>query len=442
MVEVLEKAKAARAAALKLANVPDEVRSMALLRAADAIEENEAQLLEANTRDLDDAEKLLRAGKLTKSFVQRLKIGEGKFHTIAEMVRSVAKLGDPTGKTVYSVEMDRGLELYKVTCPIGVVGAVFEARPDVLPQISALCLKSANAVIMKGGTEAKNSNRAFFELIQRVTEREGIPKGWIQLIEAREEVKELLKLDEDIDLLIPRGSKDFIKYIQANTRIPVLGHAEGICHVYADEKADIKQALDICYDAKVQYPAVCNSAETLLVHSKVAKKFLPQLAERYEKAGVEMRGDDRARKIVRGMKRAVENDWKTEYLDLIISIRVVDSLEEAVDHINRYGSKHTDSIVTRDRKAALKFLTGVDSSSVMLNASTRFSDGYRYGLGAEVGISTGKIHARGPMGLEGLTTTKYYLVGDGHIVADYVGKEAKPFTHRSLRKNWSEDVVR
>jgi len=433
---VVSKSVAARRASLKLANISTEAKNKALLKIASVISEHKKTLLKANAEDVEDAERLLAQGKLSKAFVQRLKLSDHKLQDVVEMVRSVARLEDPVGKTLYAMELDRGLELYKVSCPIGVIGAIFEARPDVLPQLSALCLKSGNAVILKGGKEAKRSNEAFFELIHGAAGRTGIPHGWIQLIEARREVRELLKLDEHIDLLVPRGSKEFVKYIQANTRIPVLGHAEGVCHIYVDSKADLKQAIDICYDAKVQYPAVCNAVETLLVHRAAAGYFLPRIAGRYQEAGVEIRGCERARKILRGIKKATKKDWRTEYLDLIISIKIVDSVEEAVDHINTYGSKHTDAIITRDRGSALRFLTGVDSSSVMLNASTRFSDGYRYGLGAEVGISTGKIHARGPVGLSGLTTAKYILVGHGHIVAEYLGPRAKRFTHKAIKRAW------
>ncbi|HID61074.1 MAG TPA: glutamate-5-semialdehyde dehydrogenase [Hadesarchaea archaeon] len=433
---VVSKSVAARRASLKLANISTEAKNKALLKIASVISEHKKTLLKANAEDVEDAERLLAQGKLSKAFVQRLKLSDHKLQDVVEMVRSVARLEDPVGKTLYAMELDRGLELYKVSCPIGVIGAIFEARPDVLPQLSALCLKSGNAVILKGGKEAKRSNEAFFELIRGAAGRTGIPHGWIQLIEARREVRELLKLDEHIDLLVPRGSKEFVKYIQANTRIPVLGHAEGVCHIYVDSKADLKQAIDICYDAKVQYPAVCNAVETLLVHRAAAGYFLPRIAGRYQEAGVEIRGCERARKILRGIKKATKKDWRTEYLDLIISIKIVDSVEEAVDHINTYGSKHTDAIITRDRGSALRFLTGVDSSSVMLNASTRFSDGYRYGLGAEVGISTGKIHARGPVGLSGLTTAKYILVGHGHIVAEYLGPRAKRFTHKAIKRAW------
>ena len=438
MAEVVEKAKAAREAALRLAKTPLKVRNRALLRVAKAVEQSEDQLLRANAKDMREGERMVERGELTAATLQRLKLSPSKVRAVAEMVRSVARLPDPLGKTVYAMEMDKGLEVYKVTCPIGVIGTVFEARPDVLPQIASLCLKSGNAVIMKGGREAVHSNRAFFELIKRETEAVGIPRGWIQLIEAREEVRELLKLDQYVDLLIPRGSKAFIQYVQANTRIPVLGHAEGICHVYVDEHADLSKAVSICYDAKVQYPAVCNAVETILVHSKLADRFLSKLGDLYRQAGVEIRGCPRARRILPWAKPATEEDWRTEYLDLVVSVRVVNSLQEAVDHINRYGSGHTDAIVTESKKAALEFVEGVDSSSVMVNASTRFSDGYRYGLGAEVGISTTKIHARGPGGLEGLTTTKYVVVGRGHVVADYVGERAKRFTHRPLRREWRE----
>jgi glutamate-5-semialdehyde dehydrogenase len=438
MSEVLKKAREAREAALELAKLPLRVRNRALLRIARAIERSEKQLLEANALDVRKGERMVKRGELTAATLQRLKLSPSKVRAVAEMVRSVAGLPDPLGRTVYAMEMDRGLEVYKITCPIGVVGVVFEARPDVLPQIAALCLKSGNAVIMKGGREATHSNRAFYQLIRREAEAAGVPRGWIQLIEARREVRELLKLDQYVDLLIPRGSKSFIQYVQANTRIPVLGHAEGVCHVYVDERANLSKALRICYDAKVQYPAVCNAAETILVHSAVADRFLQALGELYKKAGVEIRGCPRTRRIIGWAKAATEADWKAEYLDLVVSIRVVDSLQEAIQHINRYGSGHTDAIVTENTRAALEFVESVDSSSVMVNTSTRFSDGYRYGLGAEVGISTTKIHARGPVGLEGLTTTKYVVVGDGHVVSDYLGDRARRFTHRPIRKEWAE----
>ena len=333
--------------------------------------------------------------------------------------------------------MDHGLELYKVTCPIGVIGAIFESRPDVLVQIATLCLKSGNAVILKGGAETARTNLFLTGLIRKTVGLFAIPEDSVQLIETRDDVSELLKLDEYVDLLVPRGSSSLVKHVKANSRIPVLGHAEGICHEYVDADADLDMAVDICYDAKVQYPAVCNAMNTLLVHKDVALAFLPRMNERYGEAHVELRGDERTRKILPYAKEAGDRDWSTEYLDLILNIRVVDSLEQAIAHINHYSSHHTDGIVTENNENAKKFLSEVDSSVAMHNASTRFSDGYRFGFGAEVGISTGKIHARGPVGLDGLVTYKYILAGTGQIVSSYVGESAKPFTHKALNKSWN-----
>jgi len=438
--EIVAKAKAARAAALKLANIPTDVKNKALLEMASAIARKRREILDANMKDVEAADALVKKGKLSKAFVDRLKLSTSKIDDIVEGIKSVARLDDPVGKTLYSIELDNGLELYRVSCPIGVIGAIFESRPDALPQISSLCLKSGNAVLLKGGSEAKFSNEALFKTIAEATESAGIPEGWIQLAETREDVKEMLKCEGCIDLFVPRGSKEFVKYVQENTCIPVLGHSEGICHVYVDKAADLNKALNICFDAKVQYPAACNAVETLLVHKDIAEEFLPRIAEKYAKAGVEIRGCERTMKILqgRGAKEATEKDWATEYLDLVISIKVVDGLDDAIAHINAYGSKHTDTIVTEDKKAALKFLEMVDSSTVMHNASTRFSDGYRYGLGAEVGISTGKIHVRGPAGLESLVTYKYLLLGAGQTVGEYIGPDAKRFTHRKLQKSWDE----
>jgi glutamate-5-semialdehyde dehydrogenase len=320
-----------------------------------------------------------------------------------------------------------------------VVGTVFESRPDALVQIAALALKSGNAVILKGGSEASESNRVLYEVIREATAGiEGVPEGWAQLIEAREDVDTLLSMDESVDLLMPRGSTEFVRYVQENTHIPVLGHTEGVCHVYVDSKADLAMAEEVALDAKVQYPAVCNAVETLLVHEAVAEDFLPGMVDRYREADVELRGDERTRELVEtGVEPATDADWDTEYGDLILSIRVVDSLQEAVRHVTEHGSKHTESILTEDGDRAARFMRGIDAASVFHNASTRFADGYRYGLGAEVGISTGKVHARGPVGLEGLTTYKYYLEGDGQLVGTYAGADAKPFTHRELDAEWT-----
>jgi len=428
------KVEDAGTAALELARTSDEERSAALHAIADAIDANHDGILEANEADVREAEELLEAGEYTQALVDRLKLSESKLESIAEMVRSVAAQENPLGKTQTARALDEGLELYRVTVPLGVVGSIFESRPDALVQIASLALKSGNAVILKGGSEASHSNRVLFELIREATA--DMPEGWSALVEARADVETLLGMDDAIDLVMPRGSSEFVSYIQESTSIPVLGHTEGVCHVYVDAEADLGMATEIAYDAKVQYPAVCNAVETLLVHEDVAESFLPRVAERYDDAGVELRGDEASRSIV-AMEAATEADWSTEYGDLILSIRVVDSLEAAVDHVTEYGSKHTDSIVTEDADRAASFMLGLDSASVFHNASTRFSDGYRYGLGAEVGISTGKTHARGPVGLEGLTTYQYYLEGDGQVVGTYAGSDAKPFVHEEFDGSWT-----
>jgi glutamate-5-semialdehyde dehydrogenase len=440
-VSIVGKAKIAKEAALKLANATAADKNKALLRIAGSIDKNRGRVLAANKKDVELASDLVKEGKMSKSLLDRLKLDDSKIDEIIKSVKDVAKLEDPVGKTLSAVELDKDLELFQVSCPIGVIGAIFESRPDVLVQISSLCLKTGNAVMLKGGSEARNSNEALFEVVTEASsEGDGIPDGWAQLLETREDVNEMLKLNEYIDLLVPRGSEQFVKYIQNNTSIMVLGHSEGVCHVYVDRDADLDMAEDICYDAKVQYPAVCNAAETLLVDSAIASDFLPRMAERYLKAGVELRGCSKTMEFLEGkseIKPASEEDWHTEYNDLIISIKVVNGVDEAIEHINHYGSGHTDAIVTGNKKTALKFMQFVDSSSVMHNASTRFSDGFRYGKGAEVGISTYKVHARGPVGLEGLVIYKYLLVGKGHAVAPYIGPDAKEFTHKLLTKKFS-----
>ncbi|MFH1403550.1 MAG: glutamate-5-semialdehyde dehydrogenase, partial [Candidatus Altiarchaeota archaeon] len=338
-----------------------------------------------------------------------------------------------SGRVVGVTELDKGLELSRVTVPIGVIGAIFESRPNVVVDVGSLCLKSGNAVLMKGGSEALNSNRILYEIMKEASESAGIPEGWIQLLETREDVKQLLGLDEYVSLLVPRGSNEFVKYIQDNTRIPVLGHASGICHVFVDRDADLDMAEKIVFDAKCQYPAVCNAMETLLVDEKVAVEFLKRISAKFAKAGVEMRGDEGVCRLADGVIKAGEEDWSTEYNDLIVNIKLVSDISEAIERINKYGSGHTDAIVTENKDTAEKFMQSVDSSSVMWNASTRFSDGFRYGLGAEVGISTNKIHARGPVGLEGLVIYKWVLKGSGHVVAEYSGKNARKFTHKKLK---------
>jgi glutamate-5-semialdehyde dehydrogenase len=423
----------AQTAALELAKLGDEERSAALHAIADAIEANEARILEANETDVTEGEELLEAGEYSRALVDRLELSASKLGSIAEMVRSVAEQEDPLGRTLTARRLDDGLELYKVGVPIGVIGTVFESRPDALVQIAALSLKSGNAVILKGGSEASHSNRVLYEIIRGATS--DMPDGWAQLVEAREDVNTMLEMDDAIDLLMPRGSSEFVSYIQDNTQIPVLGHTEGVCHVFVDSDADLGMAEDVAFDAKVQYPAVCNAVETLLVHEDVAADFLPGMVDRYREAGVELRGDAATREVV-DVDPATDEDWSTEYGDLELSINVVDSLSAAIDHVNTYGSKHTESIITEDADRASTFMRSIDAASVFHNASTRFADGYRYGLGAEVGISTGKIHARGPVGLEGLTTYKYYLEGDGQLVATYSGENATPYLHEEFDGEW------
>ena len=435
-IDAETKAKEAESAALELSNVSDEQRRDALRRVAERIEDHEDELLEANARDVEEAEEMLERGEYTQALVDRLKLNEAKVTSIAEMVRGVADQDDPIGKTLSARELDDGMNLYKVSVPIGVVGSVFESRPDALPQIASLCLRSGNAAILKGGSEAEESNRVLFDAVREATAETDVPDGWVQLVESREDVETILEMDEHVDLLMPRGSTEFVRHVQDNTKIPVLGHTEGVCHVYVDDDADSEMAESVAFDAKVDYPAACNAVETVLVHEDVAGEFVPGIVAKYDEAGVEVRGDEATQELAGDINEATEEDWRTEYGDLVVSLRIVGSLDEAVDHVNRYGSKHTDSIVTEDEAKARRFMESVDSASVFHNASTRFSDGFRYGLGAEVGISTGKTHARGPVGVEGLTTYKYYIEADGHVVGEYRGEDAREFTHRDFDGEW------
>ena len=435
MVSIPEKieslAQKAQRASLQIANIPVDIRNKALDNIAVTLEKDKDEILQQNAIDVKETEK----NGISKALLKRLVLTDNKIDEMIANVDAVKCLEDPVGKTLSAIELDKNLELYQVTSPIGVIGMVFESRPDALVQISSLCIKSGNAVIMKGGSEAHNSNKCLHSLITQAAESASPHfKDSIILIETREEVDVILKMDKYIQLLIPRGSSKFVDYVKNNTKIPVLGHTEGICHIYVDRYADLKKALDICFDAKCQYPAVCNAMETLLVHKEVTEDFLPEMAEKFKSAGVEIRGCSETMKIVSDIKPASEQDWVTEYNDLILSIKIVSNIEEAIEHINQFGSHHTDAIATEDKESGTRFLNSVDSSSVMQNCSTRFSDGYRYGKGAEVGISTNKIHARGPVGLEGLVIYKYLLVGNGQTVAQYTGKDAKKFTHKKLER--------
>lgn len=424
---VAEQALAARQASYRLATASGPLKDRTLEAVAQALERRAAELLTVNRADQERS----RAEGIKEALLKRLALNENKVAQMVASVRDLLRLPDPIGRRRLARELDEGLVLTQISVPIGVIGVVFEARPDALVQISTLCLKSGNAVILKGGSEARGSNRMLHEMIvEAVVSVDPLFRDAVQLVETRAEVGEMLRLDGLIDLVIPRGSNELVRSIQESTKIPVLGHAEGVCHLYVDRAADLDMAVEVAHDAKCQYPAVCNAIETLLVHADLAAAFLPRLALRLGEAGVELRGDERTRVLIAAAP-AAEADWRTEYNDLVLSIRVVDSLEQAVQHINTYGSHHTDAIVTAEPAAARRFLAAVDSASVMWNCSTRFADGFRYGLGAEVGIATGKIHARGPVGLEGLTSTKWVLEGSGQIVADYV-EGRRRFTHREL----------
>jgi len=424
-----EIAAEAKAAALVLARLDTKTKNRVLLAMASQIESHCEDILEANRKDLKFAKKENIPGPL----VARLSVDEIKVQGMAQGIRSVSKLPDPVGHNQGAMELDDGLELTRVSCPIGVIGAIFESRPDAVPQISALCFKSGNAVILKGGAEAQNSNRVIVNLIQKaLSEVEGVPVAAVQLIETRAEVAEMLKQDQYINLIVPRGSNQFVRYVQEHTKIPVLGHSEGLCHVYIDETADAEKAVRVALDSKLQYAAACNAMETLLVHQAVAPGILPSLVKQFRDKEVELVGCLKVCSLIPDMKKAEAGDWDTEYNDLKLSIKLVDDVAEAIDHINTHGSGHTDTIVTENRERAERFLNEVDSASVMVNASTRFADGFRFGLGAEIGISTNKTHARGPVGLEGLVIYKYKLVGNGQIVADYSGENGKSFKHKPL----------
>lgn len=426
-MDMVKCAETAKKVSVALASARTEQKNTALKLIADYLETHIEEIERANREDMERS----RKENLPEVLLKRLKFDRNKIMDVVEGINSLIKLPDPVGKKLMATQLDEGLNLYKVSCPIGVIGIIFESRPDALVQISTLCLKSGNAVLLKGGREAIETNRILTELIRKATDKANIPSGWIHLLETREDVSQMLKLDKYIDLIIPRGSNEFVRYIMDNSRIPVLGHADGICHCYVDKDADIKMAVDIVNDSKTQYVSVCNATETLLVHSAIAEKFLPELKKKTDESNVELIGCERTRKII-DAAAATEKDWKTEYLDYKLSVKIVDSINEAIEHINTYGSGHTDAIITGNKEAAEKFMDLVDSGNVFWNCSTRFSDGYRYGFGAEVGISTSKIHARGPVGLDGLTIYKYKLTGNGHIVADYA-EHRRSFKHKPLQ---------
>jgi glutamate-5-semialdehyde dehydrogenase len=423
-------AQQTRSAARQLANSSTQARNQALNAVADALADNAAEILAANAADCEAAQ----ANGLSSALYARLKLDAAKLEAAIVGVRDVAKLADPIGTVQIQRELDTGLELKRLSCPLGVLGVIFEARPDAVMQISSLAIKSGNGVILKGGQEAVRSCEALVKAIHQglaQTGSAGISPGAVQLLTTREETLALLKLDQYVDLIIPRGSNSFVRFVQDNTRIPVLGHADGICHLYVDAMVDVEQAVTIAVDAKTQYPAACNAIETLLVHQDIAAEFLPKVAAALQAKSVELRGDQATCATITAIP-TTETDWATEYSDLILSIRVVENMQSAIEHITTYGSRHTEAIATSNPETAQTFMAQVDAAGVYHNCSTRFADGFRYGFGAEVGISTQKMPPRGPVGLEGLVTYKYQLVGNGHIAATYSGTGAKPFTHRDF----------
>ena len=417
MVEnFIDIAKKAKQASLEIADLSSEIKNSALNKIADMIEQNKDEIFASNKQDLISAEELVSNGEISKSVYNRLKLDENKMRDMIQGIRDIANLEDPVGKILLKRKLDEDLILQKVSCPIGVLGIIFEARPDVISQISSLAIKSSNAVILKGGKESQNTNRKILEVINNaLDEVAGFPKNVIQQVFSRDDVAQMLKCDNYINLIIPRGGNNLVKYIKANTSIPVLGHARGICHIFVDESADINMASSVVVDAKTQYPSACNSVETLLIHKNFAKK--DELLASLQLNEIKL--------------AANPSDWSVEYGEKTLSYKFVDSLDEAIEHINTFGSGHTDCIITKNIENAEKFMNKVDSAGVYFNVSTRFADGLRYGFGAEVGISTNKTHARGPVGLEGLTIYKYILEGNGEIVKDYV-EGIKHFHHKDL----------
>lgn len=420
MKEVAEHMKMA---APKLAVTTCKQRNDALLLVKEALLREKEAVFAANHKDMEAAAE----ADIAPAVMKRLKFDEGKLTDVCKGIEQLVSLEDPLGKKDLSRELDEGLTLYRVSCPIGVIGIIFEARPDALVQISCLCIKSGNCAILKGGKETVNTNKVLFSIIHKAVIQAGLPEYTLHQATLHNEIDELLACDREVDLLIPRGSNQFVQYIMNHTKIPVMGHADGVCHIYVDKDADMQKALSVIVDAKIQYTAACNAVETILVHRDIATAFLPLLKERLKENNVLIRGTKEAADTI-GCEVMEENEFHTEYLDLIVSVKIVEDTKAAIEHINYFGSHHTDCIITENDETADVFMEMVDSAGVYRNCSTRFADGFRYGFGAEVGISTSKLHARGPVGLEGLVTYKYKLYGDGHVVSEYAsGKRSFHF---------------
>ena len=424
---IREKAAMMKLDSSKMASTDITVRNAALEKIAESLLAGKERIFEANAKDMERAQ----ADNISPAVIKRLKFSEAKLSDAIAGIHNLIALPDPLFQIQLKRQLDEGLTLIRETCPIGVIGVIFEARPDAMVQIASLCIKSGNCAILKGGSETRETNKLLFELIYEAALSSGLPQGCLFQAEQRDEVAELLACHESVDLLIPRGSNAFVQYIMNNTKIPVLGHADGICHIYVDKDFDLEKAIPVIIDAKTQYTAACNAVETLLVHQDALEKLMPPLQKAFEEYKISLRAtSDIADRY--GSELATEEDFSTEYLDLIISAKTVENIDEAIWHINKYGSHHTDCIITEDNKAAEYFMRMVDSAGVYQNCSTRFADGFRYGFGAEVGISTGKIHARGPVGLDGLVTYKYKLFGNGQIVGDYASGR-KSFHFKDLK---------
>ncbi|WP_286032737.1 glutamate-5-semialdehyde dehydrogenase [Brachyspira pilosicoli] len=432
-MQLIDLVKNAKDSTYKLQSLSTDIKNKALLEIADKLEQNKNIIFEANKKDLEYAKKLLDENKISLSMFNRLKLDENKMIDIISGIKDVVKLEDPINKVLLETELDDNLLLKKISCPIGLIAVIFEARPDVISQISSLCIKSSNAVILKGGAEGENTNKAIFNIINETLESiEDFPKNSVNLVFTRDDIKELLSMDKYVDLIIPRGGNSLVQYIKSNTNIPVLGHADGICHLYIDESANQEKALKICLDSKSQYPSACNAVETILINKNIANEYLPKLYNLFKENNIKMNGCEEVRKILNQSDIGEVKEWHLEYGDKEASLKIVENTEEAYNHINKYGSHHTDSIVSENKDNIEKFMTYVDSANVYANTSTRFSDGFRYGFGAEVGISTNKTHARGPVGLEGLTIYKYKLFGNYQIVDDYVSHRAS-FKHKKIK---------
>ena len=430
-MNVAEIASKAKAASYVMAALPPDVKDRALSAMACALRVHADEILEANQVDLSLAERAVLAGEMKPALYERLKLTREKLETVIKGVEEMIALADPVGQILAATELDENLTLYKISCPIGLIGVIFEARPDVAPQIAALCVKSGNAAVLKGGRETMHTNGAMVRVLKNaLASVDGYPAEALQLIHTREESAQMLALDKLFDLIIPRGGNSLIAYVKANTKIPVLGHADGVCHIYVARSAHLDMAQKICVDAKTQYPAACNTMETLLIDEAWPEENKRKLLASLTAAGVELYGDERVSALA--PVAGPVTDWHTEYGEKKLSVKLVPNVLAAVEHINAYGSHHTDAIITAEHDEAQIFMDLTDSAGVYHNASTRFADGYRYGFGAEVGISTGKTHARGPVGLAGLTIYKYKLYGNGQAVAEYTGPDAKPFTHKKI----------